>query len=533
MSPSVGAGTLATAPAQAAEEAGERPDSPLPALRLRRMRTPPMDSTAMTDFDEMRGLFRFGFIAYAAADEPRGDSTWKVIIASWHRITIGGYRCRWHPEVALRVLPHDDGAIVIVGDIFAAGGRSVDEALAPIRCAPGTPSGLESLESLDDLSGRFALLLITPAGLVALHDAFGARSLFYKTDGAFALSSHAQLLAHALGIRRRADIALLLQSPLYLNRAVMYLPGNATVYEQVSALIPNHALHSSTRTQARDWPTARRSAGNLEAFTDCFLQYLHALTAFIRTSGRVPVVGITGGIDSRLLIAGLAADGIDFRGVTWRGNYLQDSESDAVEAVWRGLNMTPVDLDPARFKPGAIARTGSRNAGNYRKASRLTEGMHRLFGGLPRAVFIRGYGGEILRGFYNVSGEPMAALTVPEMCRRYGYGAGLSAGAQAGRSPRSIVLACFDDYHAAAGFDGIDALGYDPNDLFYWEHRMGMWGSAMLNEMDAALYSIAGFNSRRLFAHAFGLPDAQRLTKNLLRTMVHQLQPWLARLPST
>ena len=29
--------------------------------------------------------------------------------------------------------------------------------------------------------------------------------------------------------------------------------------------------------------------------------------------------------------------------------------------------------------------------------------------------------------------------------------------------------------------------GFDLNDIFYWEHRMGMWGSAVHNEMDPAV----------------------------------------------
>jgi hypothetical protein len=46
---------------------------------------------------------------------------------------------------------------------------------------------------------------------------------------------------------------------------------------------------------------------------------------------------------------------------------------------------------------------------------------------------------------------------------------------------------------------------------------MGMWGAAMLNEMDPACYSLVGINSRAVFETAFGLPAEERLTKELLR----------------
>lgn len=51
---------------------------------------------------------------------------------------------------------------------------------------------------------------------------------------------------------------------------------------------------------------------------------------------------------------------------------------------------------------------------------------------------------------------------------------------------------------------------------------MGMWGAAMHNEMDAAVLSLTGYNSRRLYALALGLPREQRLSKDLLRNLTHR-----------
>jgi hypothetical protein len=60
---------------------------------------------------------------------------------------------------------------------------------------------------------------------------------------------------------------------------------------------------------------------------------------------------------------------------------------------------------------------------------------------------------------------------------------------------------------------------------------MGMWGSARNNELDPAIYSYSGFNSRKLYSHAFGLFYQERLTKNLLRNVIRYHSKFLYDLP--
>ena len=96
---------------------------------------------------------------------------------------------------------------------------------------------------------------------------------------------------------------------------------------------------------------------------------------------------------------------------------------------------------------------------------------------------------------------------------------------------RTYCLEAFEAFIDRADYAHEILTTYDPNDIFYWEHRMGMWGSAMLNEMDAALLSLVGFNSRPLYASAFGLPPEERFTKALLLAITARFNPKLADLP--
>jgi hypothetical protein len=114
--------------------------------------------------------------------------------------------------------------------------------------------------------------------------------------------------------------------------------------------------------------------------------------------------------------------------------------------------------------------------------------MASLFGGLPTPSFVLGYGGEILRGFYHHRGRPMENLGAKSQVSAYG-----SSIRQGRPSDESLCAAFFEDFRVRANYDVLNAFTYNPNDIFYGEHRMGMCRSAMLNELDIALYSRVGF----------------------------------------
>lgn len=470
-------------------------------------------------------LFPRGFVCYRDADEPQGDNVWKQIRATWSTLTIGAYRIRYCPEGSATVLPMSNAFVVLIGEAFSTDESSVEGHLGDIGIVDGRLTGAHALAHL---SGRFAVILIASDACVVLNDAFGARSIFFTSSGCPALGSHAALLAHAFVVRRRRDVADLLKSAEYEARKVKYLPGNATVYEGIHALIPNTYFDFDSGRLVRYWPTVARTQQLIDDFLVATDVYLSSLVRFFSDSRREPLFGITGGIDSRTVFAAFVAQGVPFRGVTWQGGYIRHEEKAIVADLAARLRIDHAYLDPVRFTPTEVAMASERNAGRMRKPSKLTQGMHALFGDNRRLIFVRGYGGEIIRGFYNLRRGRMRSYNPAEMASMYADG----------RIPANVsgdfwrsVNECFEDFYEAGGYEQLAQLGFDPSDIFYWEHRMGMWGSTMLNEMDAAVHSMVGLNSRRLYELAFGLPDEVRLTKELLRKVVARQNSWLADLP--
>jgi hypothetical protein len=477
----------------------------------------------MNLLEPMNLLYRFGFICYASVDEPQGDDAWRTVRTSWNEHEVGHLVVRTHPECRYKQLTHPSLHIVLIGDAFSTDVEEVAEHASRIYLSEGRLWGLESLSGL---SGRFAMVIVSKGFAAVLHDAFGARSIYYKGSGTFAFASHAQLLAHAFGVKRRGDIAALIRSDLYSKRIVKYLPGNATVFEDIHSVIPNTYLSSESRKLVRYWPIEPLRGTTKEAFLNEADNYFEHFLKFFTVTGRKPLFGITGGIDTRTIFSAFVRSGHSFRGVTWLGGYLREEEKETVQRIVQSLKIPHDYIQPNQFKSAEVGKVADRNVGGFRGPARLTEAMHALFGGEPDLTFVRGYGGEIIRGFYNRFGVAMRDFSAREMSRVYGTG---SKPKELNKfAPSVVIRKCFDEFYESAGYEALESSSYDPNDIFYWEQRMGAWGTAMLNEMDPAVYSLVGLNSRKLFQTAFGVPSKDRLTKELLHAVVARQCPELA-----
>jgi hypothetical protein len=481
-----------------------------------------------------------GFIAFPSAERPRSTSLlWKAIDARWRLTEFGGFEVRHHARTRVFEARHGGVSVILFGDVFETrppdkprGRRGILARVLASRSKPKSRSVIEELaesseqqlhERLRTLSGRFALIVERNGHLRVYHDGFGARSIYYLGGGAHAFGTHIELLAAAYNLRKDENALAILRAPESLSRVVQYGPGDATLYAGLNGLPPNHFLDVAARRIVRYWPMTRRSNTTFEQLLLEIDAYHARLARFLST--KEIVLGVTGGVDSRVNIAALQAKGAHLTGCTWHdGVLLSRKELPIVRKVVKAARITNVPIAVPPDDTCSTAALASFNAGRS-PAESITAPMAEVYGSNPTAVFVRGYGGEIMRGFYNVSRNPMRDASPPELMRLYGSGIK--------RRPVSAeyerrCLPFFERWAEITDIEGTTKLGYDPNDIFYWEHRMGMWGSSMLNELDPAMNNLVGLNSRALYETSFGLPDHERLTKELFMKIVSRYNPELA-----
>ncbi len=465
--------------------------------------------------------YRFGFCAFGLNAIPSNALTFLLTgEKAWDQHCFGGFILLTHPETPLVVHQAEHCTIIIVGHLFpASSGSPVGEAVENLSRA----AHCNDLTALSDLSGRFAIFLVSKDSVIVANDAFGSRSVFYSTLKPTAIASHSHLLATILDAAPNIDMHRLIKCDEYLRRNVKYLPGDSTLYNGIFSLSPNNAIKLGEVSPFRYWPANNRRETSLDSFYRELGSHFEALSAFLITNYNRPLLGITGGIDSRAICCALSHFSVTYEGVTWLGGYTKDSERPIIDQTIQGLGIRhhflEMDLSNKIFY-NEIRQAAKVNSGSFRGRSVLTAAMARAFGSDSTCCFVRGYGAEIIRGFYNLGKSPLRSLSPDEMARGYGL---LSEDSE---EYKFLVVTAFKGFCTRANLTTNPYIEeFDPNDIFYWEHRMGNWGATMLSEMDAAVHSIVGLNSRRLYECAFGLSKSDRLTKKIFADYVVNLFP--------
>lgn len=441
--------------------------------------------------------YRFGFLLHPAKMPIRA-----AVPESWRSVRLGPYAIRLHPET----VHFATGEAVVLGPVIGRDGAAVTELIDELATVP--PERIASV--VGELVGKFAVIVLRGDGAHVFHDAFGSRMVFYSTDFPDVVASHADLLADATEAPPASETLSFMETKTYADLKVKYLPGDLTVHRNIFALVPNNA-YVIGKGARRYWPL--RPPARFEK--DAFFSLLegHFLDLVRLGSNRTFVLGVTGGVDSRLVGAGLVRHAKSFEGVTWqttKGGYLRDQEIPAVDQTVSILSITH------RYVMIDRAKTTRRP----RAAASVSAAMAAVTG--RNHVFVNGHGGEIIHGFYNVQPDAMTSASPAEFARLWRR-----------RHPKRDLFAvrAFEGFWERANWDDVIDSGYDPNDLFYWEHRMGMWGASRVIQLDPAVECWVGLNSRPLYEASFGLDPRQRLTKALFAEGIRRFQEPLAAVP--
>lgn len=465
-----------------------------------------------TDFEVDLGSlrYRFGFICFR-----RNEAAGFRLPNGWTGADLGEFRVLTHPEASVRVLRYRWGTAIVVGEVFVAHG-AVDLEEVLDRIAAGR------VEYLDRLGGRFALLLVGDSWGRAFHDPMGSRTISYTLDGALVVGSHSTLVAEVTGESIWPAMKAYLTSDEYRAKRTRFLPGDRTMFENVVRLAPNNSLDLMSGQTQRYWPRREIDATSLEDFYSTFDEYLKRYAAYLRKFS-TPVLGLTGGVDSRTLIAGLGHHGAALRLVTW--DRLPAEETRRLRPMIEHLGWphhlldVSYKSDDASFK--ALRRAANLNSGYWRGASYLT--AQTGLDASPSDVFVRGLGGEIISGFYTSaslrSGEDVLAMLVRHYYTR--------AVKRPSHENLQFTTKAFEGFMTRANYHA-PFFNVPAHELSYWEHRMGMWGAELNNEFDPAMPAHAGMNSRELFRVAWGLPESDRRGKELLVNVIRRYDPALA-----
>lgn len=457
-------------------------------------------------------MYRRGFLcARTGADALRVE-----VAKAWNRVTLGAWTFLTHPDASILVTEGAGSRVALaVGDVFVVhGSASLEECLCRLRDGDRA--------TLDDLSGRFAVFLLDGGDLSVVHDPLGSQTVFYSLVGTV-IGSHASLIAEALELKRSPKVRAFMDSPEQRAKTTRFLPGDLSLYDDVCLLLPNNEYHAASGKTRRYWPHAPIVERTAEDAFRVWDEYFEGYAEYLRPRHKV-VAGLTGGIDSRSIIASLRSKGVAMRYETWDAMGVE--EKSRIPAMVEHLGGAHQWIDrKEREDSEAFRRTvdAAQSAAGFTRGKPILPAQVER-SALPSDLFIYGHGSGVMRGSYSRAAKPWLPED-PFKLAYYLHAGGSRKGASTGF--RDFTMQSFRSFFARGNYSA-DLFGADVGDLLYLENRMANWAALQIAVHAVGVNAHAGLNSRKLFMTFWGVPGDHRYSKELNRDIMSHYDSALA-----
>ena len=422
------------------------------------------------------------------ASQPKPDS--------WVVVPLGEVRsAAVQRDLSTCIVTFEDTTLALFGELIDPIEPTATSADVLKMCKTARTTA-ELLNLTARFGGRWALYFRRPGTELILHDPCGLRRIFYATtrDGLVLGSSHC-IISNAVPLSPLEDeaFALYRASPLYTRNENARL-GSGTSFDGCWRLLPNHLLNFETATPQRFFPSEPRTESDPSEVVPEIMALLGGTIAGVlaRASARMPV---TAGYDSRVLLAASAPYASRLMLYVDRMGVLGPDDADVLTPArmlrdhhlsFSVLN-SHIDPDPA------FVRRIECDVGAYRNLPKERMIYAAARSGV-RDWIINGNAAEIGRNFYDSRGRIDADdVSVDVLAAKFGD------------KNDAYVLREVDLWWSRLAESGLH--NYHPLDLFYWEQRMGIWGSRFPAEQDLVTEEISPFNNRRVL---LGLLSTQR-----------------------
>ena len=423
------------------------------------------------------------------------------------------------PRLSVSVAKGSGAHVVGLGEIADPSRPELaNEAIVAELANAANWSDLET--ALDDLAGRWVLIVTLGQESRIYHDAAGLRSVHYyfdETDGTLYAGSQPNLFRDFLGLRRDELAVSAFEGP-WVPKSNGW-PGETTPVADVRRLLPNHYLDCATGRPVRYWPRERIESSRFEETAAEVARLITGAVAAALQRGEV-WLPLTAGYDSRVIL-GCAKpfwDRLHFVNFHHPRTSSYDREIPQKLIQFTGRKLTVVKHRPPEDDFMAIC---DRNAGNLFR-DQQSSNFYSLFRQLDladrpdRPLFVYGHLAGITRCFWYANDRKAADVDVGLLCRKSWYFYNELA--------RRDYAKWLSEFPEDAGIDVLT--------LFYWECRAGTWLAAHSAFHEAFLENLAPFNCRRLLALALGLDVRYRQEPHVLfRHILNITEPRALRYP--
>lgn len=388
-----------------------------------------------------------------------------------------------HPDLPLAKLNRPGNNFYLLGDIFDFRGdhKGNEEILREVVDA--SPDSKTFLKNLEPYTGCYVVIFVFGGSIRLAGDATATRKLFFRREsGQTWCASHLHLLARVLNIPLSGDPSktAYMNSPRFeaLNKGGI---AATTAYDGINQVLPNHCLEAGEGTVTRFWPDEPREPLSVKEVVELSTTMIGGFMHHIASRYDI-MLPITAGKDSRTL---LAATREIRENVFYYIN--RNSQSDLTipdftlpaELTRRlGIEYHILDTD-IRVDPGFEEIFHENNPHALKQYLPMIYNYYLHFGNrvnIPGSVATGG------QWWYPVFRKHKTTDTLLDIN-------------QLGSFPHAREA-------YASWLDGCrpwcERTGFELLDLFYWEERLGNWGTQVQVDKDMAQLDINPLNSRLL-----------------------------------
>lgn len=431
----------------------------------------------------------------------------------WRERQVAGITLQHHPQLPVITAGDGEHALTLIGVLLDPDDPDSDDVSLLRRLLHGACEPAALAAATARFGGRWVLIGTTPRRRFLLHDALGLRQVFHTVAAPVQVMSEPGLGGSLLGLSPSQSAQRFVRSRPFSDNAEYRWPGTATPFSDIRHLLPNHWLDLDHGSTHRYWPTRALPRLSAEAATRRLVPLLTGLVD--AAAARFPLaLGLTAGLDSRLVLAASRRHAADLHFVTVHQQRMADDHDDLM-VPGRLLDRLGLkhEILPARPMSDTFAN-------RFRDHVFLP---HAVYGPDAEAIYRRfqrrfavvtGSGAEVgrcsFRNHMSVRrGRPITPYTLAHLQRM-------------GREP--FALRAFERWLANAGpRHGVPLL-----DLFEWEQGHGNWLAMTQQEFDIAWREIVTpYNCREVLTTLLAVPEAFRSAPQspLFHRLIRQLWP--------
>ena len=436
-----------------------------------------------------------------------GLTGWKYIEVS------ASLRITSHPELEIQQIKKGPESITLVGHMFDTGDPDATNQQIIEKLVSQFTDIDKLIEACDPYGGRWLIIAVTGKDAYLFNDALGLRQVFYTdpvpSDSVW-LVSQPGLAKKLFNLEIDEDTRSFIDSPQFSLYPEYSWPAFGTPFPQLRHLLPNHYLNINTRIHYRFWPKRKIEPIKFNRAVEELANRIQNTVAGVVKRFDDVVLGITAGLDSRLILAAAKqwSDHISY--VTVQQASMADSHQDITvpAALLRKLGLPHNIVHPVPSMSTDFSVLFKENV--FLAHDHYGPDAEALLKSYNRSsVVITGSGAEVGTCSYRW-GQGSSAI-IAESLAAFDH-----------KAESEFAISQFSDWLA----DINNTYNVDTLDLFSWENGHGNWLAMTQLEFDIAWREIiTPYNCRSILTTMLAVDEKLRgrpqykLANTLIRKM--------------